>query len=172
MKLDGNCCPKQHFLPFLTTFNLCACSQTIDELLNSSYYSDFKKKNRITHCFQLFLKFQNLKVSNVDIEWSQHDNNKDVETDSSFYIFTLLNLSENYFHKSQTNKCHGNVNGGNIHTSSAGVNDMIFLPFRYSIPDTPYSVPAAVGTSELSSLINQILKGTQSYVNKLVLIQG
>lgn len=62
--------------------------------------------------------------------------------------------------------------GGNIHTSSAGVNDMIFLPFRYSIPDTPYSVPAAVGTSELSSLINQILKGTQSYVNKLVLIQG
>lgn len=58
--------------------------------------------------------------------------------------------------------------------SSAGVNDMIFLPFRYSIPDTPYSVPAAVGTSELSSLINQILKGThvQSYVNKLVLIQG
>lgn len=89
---------------------------------------------------------------------------------SSF--FTLLNLSENYFHKSQTNKCHGNVNGGNIHTSSAGVNDMIFLPFRYSIPDTPYSVPAAVGTSELSSLINQILKGTQSYINKLVLIQG
>lgn len=52
------------------------------------------------------------------------------------------------------------------------VNDMIFLPFRYSIPDTPYSVPAAVGTSELSSLINQILKGTQSYVNKLMLIQG
>lgn len=77
---------------------------------------------------------------------------------SSFFI--LLNLSENYFHKSQTNKCHRNVNGGNIHTSSAGVNDMIFLPFRYSIPDTPYSVPAAVGTSELSSLINQILKGT------------
>lgn len=170
MKLDANCCPKQHFLPYLTTFNLCACSQTIDELLNSSYYSDFKKKNRITHCFQLFL--QNLKVSNVDIAWSQHDNNKDVETDSSFFFFTLLNLSENYFHKSQTNKCHGNVNGGNIHTSSAGVNDMIFLPFRYSIPDTPYSVPAAVGTSELSSLINQILKGTQSYVNKLVLIQG
>lgn len=89
---------------------------------------------------------------------------------SSFFI--LLNLSENYFHKSQTNKYHGNVNGGNIHTSSAGVNDMIFLPFRYSIPDTPYSVPAAVGTSELSSLVNQILKGTQSYVNKLVLIQG
>lgn len=89
---------------------------------------------------------------------------------SSFFI--LLNLSENYFHKSQKKKCHGNVNGGNIHTSSAGVNDMIFLPFRYSIPDTPYSVPAAVGTSELSSLINQILKGTQSYVNKLVLIQG
>lgn len=83
------------------------------------------------------------------------------------FFFTL---SENYFHKSQTNKCHRNVNGGNIHTS--GVNDMIFLPFRYSIPDTPYSVPAAVGTSELSSLINQILKGTQSYVNKLVLIQG
>lgn len=164
------CCPKQHFLPYLTTFNLCACSQTIDELLNSSYYSDFKKKNRITHCFQLFL--QNLKVSNVDIAWSQHDNNKDVDTDSSFFFFTLLNLSENYFHKSQTNKCHRNVNGGNIHTSSAGVNDMIFLPFRYSIPDTPYSVPAAVGTSELSSLINQILKGTQSYVNKLVLIQG
>lgn len=104
------CCPKQHFLPYLTTFNLCACSQTIDELLNSSYYSDFKKKNRITHCFQLFL--QNLKVSNVDIAWSQHDNNKDVETDSSFFFFTLLNLSENYFHKSQTNNCHGNVNGG------------------------------------------------------------
>lgn len=128
----------------------------------------YEKNNRITHCFQLFL--QNLKVSNVDIAWSQHDNNKD--GDSSFFFFTLLNLSENYFHKSQTNKCHGNVNGGNIHTSSAGVNDMIFLPFRYSIPDTPYSVPAAVGTSELSSLINQILKGTQSYVNKLVLIQG
>lgn len=117
-------------------------------------------------------EIQNLKVSNVDIAWSQHDNNKDVDTDSSFFFFTLLNLSENYFHKSQTNKCHGNVNGGNIHTLSAGVNDMIFLPFRYSIPDTPYSVPAAVGTSELSSLINQILKGTQSYVNKLVLIQG
>lgn len=165
MKLDGNCCPKQHFLPYLTTFNLCACSQTIDELLNSSYYSDFKKK---PHNALL----QNLKVSNVDIAWSQHDNNKDVDTDSSFFFFTLLNLSENYFHKSQTNKCHRNVNGGNIHTSSAGVNDMIFLPFRYSIPDTPYSVPAAVGTSELSSLINQILKGTQSYVNKLVLIQG
>lgn len=65
----------------------------------------------------------NLKVSNVDIAWSQHDNNKDVETDSSFFFFTLLNLSENYFHKSQTNKCHGNVNGGNIHTSSAGYSE-------------------------------------------------
>lgn len=131
-----------------------------------------RKKNPHNALLSVISEIQNLKVSNVDIAWSQHDNNNDVETDSSFFFFTLLNLSENYFHKSQTNKCHGNVNGGNIHTSSAGVNDMIFLPFRYSIPDTPYSVPAAVGTSELSSLINQILKGTQSYVNKLVLIQG
>lgn len=163
--------PKTTFLPYQTTFNLCVCSQTIDELLNSSYYSDFKKKPH-NALLSVISEILNLKVSNVDIAWSQHDNNKDVDTDSSFFFFTLLNLSENYFHKSQTNKCHGNVNGGNIHTSSAGVNDMIFLPFRYSIPDTPYSVPAAVGTSELSSLINQILKGTQSYVNKLVLIQG
>lgn len=36
--------PKTTFLPYQTTFNLCVCSQTIDELLNSSYYSDFKKK--------------------------------------------------------------------------------------------------------------------------------
>lgn len=163
--------PKTTFLPYETTFNLCVCSQTIDELLNSSYYSDFKKKPH-NALLSVISEILNLKVSNVDIAWSQHDNNKDVDADSSFFFFTLLNLSENYFHKSQTNKCHGNVNGGNIHTSSAGVNDMIFLPFRYSIPDTPYSVPAAVGTSELSSLINQILKGTQSYVNKLVLIQG
>lgn len=36
--------PQTTFLPYQTTFNLCVCSQTIDELLNSSYYSDFKKK--------------------------------------------------------------------------------------------------------------------------------
>lgn len=169
MKLDANCCRKQLsclIKPHLTFVYV------LKQLMNYWIHLTILilRKNRITHCFQLFL--QNLKVSNVDTAWSQHDNNKDVETDSSFFFFTLLNLSENYFHKSQTKKCHRNVNGGNIHTSSAGVNDMIFLPFRYSIPDTPYSVPAAVGTSELSSLINQILKGTQSYVNKLVLIQG
>lgn len=54
MKLDANCCPKQHFLPYLTTFNLCACSQTIDELLNSPYYSDFKKKTASRIAFSYF----------------------------------------------------------------------------------------------------------------------
>lgn len=172
MKLDANCCPKQLsclIKPHLTFVHV------LKQLMNYWIHLTFlilRKKNPHNALLSVISEIQNLKVSNVDIAWSQHDNNKDVDTDSSFFFFTLLNLSENYFHKSQTNKCHRNVNGGNIHTSSAGVNDMMFLPFRYSIPDTPYSVPAAVGTSELSSLINQILKGTQSYVNKLMLIQG
>lgn len=161
--------PKTTFLPYQTTFNLCVCSQTIDELLNSSYYSDFKKKPHNALLSVISPKFKSFKCwYRMIATWQQQR----CWNWLFLLFFTLLNLSENYFHKSQTNKCHGNVNGGNIHTSSAGVNDMIFLPFRYSIPDTPYSVPAAVGTSELSSLINQILKGTQSYVNKLVLIQG
>lgn len=66
MNLDANCCPKQHFLPYLTTFNLCACSQTIDELLNSSYYSDFKKKPH-NALLSVISEILNLKVSNVDI---------------------------------------------------------------------------------------------------------
>lgn len=112
-----------------------------------------------------FSKILDIKVSNVDIA-CLHQHDKDVETDSEkilififFYfwhcyqIFTIRNLKQISVREI--------FNGGKIHTSGAGVND-IFLPFRYSIPDTPYSVPAAVGTSELSSLINQILKGTQS----------
>lgn len=71
-----------------------------------------RKKKPHNALLSVISEILNLKVSNVDIAWSQHDNNKDVETDSSFFFITLLNLSENYFHKSQTNKCHGNVNGG------------------------------------------------------------
>lgn len=36
-------------------------------------------------------------------------------------------------------------------------NVFVFV-FRYSIPDTPYSVPASVTTSDLSSLVNSVLK--------------
>ncbi|XP_061185739.1 ribosome biogenesis protein WDR12 homolog [Saccostrea echinata] len=39
---------------------------------------------------------------------------------------------------------------------------------QYSVPDTPYSVPATVGTTELSALINQILKGNDDSVETSV----
>ena len=36
--------------------------------------------------------------------------------------------------------------------------------FRYSIPNSPYYVPASVGTSELSSLINGLLDKGEIYM--------
>ena len=35
----------------------------------------------------------------------------------------------------------------------------MFYLFRYSVPSTPFSVTAQVGTNDLSSLINSLLKG-------------